>query len=69
MQTDPEATVRELLAAQGIAPPDDEIATLAQSYPGLRAAADALYLPEAEAYLPAFASPTVDLANFDLEAR
>lgn len=49
-----EATVRALLAAAGITPPEEEILEFARSYPGLREAADALYLDEVENFLPAF---------------
>jgi hypothetical protein len=65
MGSDAEATVRVLLAAQGLNPPHAEIAAIAESYPTLRATADALYFPEASRYLPAF-SPHDDA---DLEAR
>jgi hypothetical protein len=61
MTTDDGATVRALLAAAGIAPPDDEVAAMTQSYPGLRAAADSLYTEEASRYLPAFLPTDADL--------
>jgi len=64
MGNDDGATVRALLAAAGIAPPDDEVEAMIQSYPGLRDAADSLYTEEASRYLPAF-FPT----DADLEAR
>jgi hypothetical protein len=54
MATDDDATVRRLLAAIGIEPPDDEVEEMIQAYPALRAAADALYTPEASHFLPAF---------------
>lgn len=64
MGSDAETTVRALLAAQGLTPPEDEILAMAESYPGLRAAADALYIPEASKYLPAFVP-----GDADMEAR
>ena len=54
MATDDEVTVRRLLAAIGIEPPDDEVDEMIKSYPALRAAADALYSPEASRFVPAF---------------
>jgi hypothetical protein len=57
-------TVRALLAGAGIQPPEEEIETMIESYPTLRAAADALYNEDAARYLPAF-YPTDD----DLEAK
>jgi len=54
MATDDEATVRRLLAAIGIEPPDDEVAEMITSYPALRAAADSLYAPEASRFVPAY---------------
>ncbi|MEM7273298.1 MAG: hypothetical protein AAF547_09485 [Actinomycetota bacterium] len=36
MDDDPTETVRALLAAAGLQPPDDEIARLAELYPDLR---------------------------------
>ena len=53
MMTDDETTVRRLLAAVGIDPPDDEVDEMVKSYPGLRAAADSLYTTEAERFVPA----------------
>ena len=64
MTTDDAATVRALLAAAGISPPDDEVEAMIQMYPALRASADALYTPEASRFLPA-SSPT----DADLEAK
>jgi hypothetical protein len=54
MATDDGATVRRLLAAIGIEPPDDEVEEMIKSYPALRASADALYSPEASHFVPAF---------------
>jgi hypothetical protein len=54
MATDDDATVRRLLAAMGIAPPNDEVEEMIQAYPALRASADALYTPEASHFVPAF---------------
>ena len=64
MATDDGATVRALLAAAGISPPDDEVEAMIQMYPTLRASADALYTPEASRFLPAYL-PT----DANLEAR
>jgi hypothetical protein len=61
MAPDDEATVRALLAAAGIAPPDDEVATMVEGYPALRASIDALYTPEASRFLPAFLPTDADL--------
>jgi len=44
--TDPEMTVRVLLAAAGLEPTEDEIAGFAQAYPIMRAGADSLYIEE-----------------------
>jgi hypothetical protein len=69
MAHDDGATVRALLAAAGITPPDDEVEAMIQMYPALRGAADALYTEEASRYLPAFSPADADLPNFDLEAK
>lgn len=61
---DDDTTVRALLAAAGIAPPEEEIEAMVQGYPRLRGAADALYTDEAARFLPAY-FPT----DADLEAR
>jgi len=61
MAPDDGATVRALLAAAGITPPEDEIEKMIQSYPGLRSAADSLYTEEAARYLPAFFPGDADL--------
>jgi hypothetical protein len=58
---DDDTKVRALLAAAGIAPPEDEIQAMVQGYPGLRAAADALYTEEASRFLPAYFPTEVDL--------
>ena len=58
MPTDDETTVRALLAAAGIAPPDDEVDAMIQMYPTLRASADALYTPEASRSCPRTYPPT-----------
>ena len=52
MKSDVEVIVRALLAAAGIDPPDEEVATMIQSYPALRAAADGLYTDEISRLLP-----------------
>ena len=54
MATDDEVTVRRLLAAIGIEPPEDQVVEMIKSYPALRASADALYSPEASRFLPAY---------------
>ena len=64
MASEVDTTVRALLAAAGIAPPDDEIEAMIRAYAGLRAAADSLYREEPARYLPAF-FPT----DADLEAK
>jgi hypothetical protein len=61
---DDDTRVRALLAAAGIAPPEEEIQAMVHGYPGLRAAADALYTEEASRFLPAYL-PT----DAELEAR
>jgi len=61
MAVDDRTTVRALLAAAGIAPPEDEIEAMTQSYPGLRAAADSLYTEDAARFLPAFFPTDADL--------
>ena len=61
MPKDDGTTVRALLAAAGISPPDDEVESMIQSYAGLRAAADSLYTEEASRYLPAFLPTDADL--------
>ncbi len=61
MATDHAATARALLAAAGIAPPDDEVEAMIQMYPALRASADALYTPEAARFLPAYLPVDADM--------
>ena len=61
MSTDDEATVRALLAAAGVSPPDDEVEAMIQMYPALRGAADALYTEEASRFLPAYLPTDADL--------
>ena len=48
-----EATVRALLDAAGLPVSDEEFASLAESYPTLRAAADRLYIEEVRYEEPA----------------
>jgi hypothetical protein len=69
MATDDDATVRRLLAALSIAPPDDEVEEMIRSYPALRAAADALYTPEASRFLPAYLATENALSSAILEAK
>ena len=54
MEDERVATVRALLAAAGLAPPEAELAALCEAYPALRAAADALYTDEISALEPTF---------------
>jgi hypothetical protein len=51
--SDPEATVRVLLEAAQLTISDEEFARYVNDYPIVRAAADALYLPELESVSPA----------------
>jgi len=69
MSTNDEATVRALLAAAGISPPDDEVEVMIQMYPALRASADALYTLEAARFLPAYLPTDANLSNSDWEAK
>lgn len=54
MPDDARMTVRALLAAAGIAPPEAEVLAMIQGYPALRAAADALYIDAIARHTPAF---------------
>jgi hypothetical protein len=54
MKDDPDTTVRALLAAAGISPPEDEVEKMVHAYPGLRAAADSMFTDEIARFLPAF---------------
>ena len=69
MASDDDATVRRLLAALGIAPPDDEVDEMIQAYPALRASADALYTPEASRFLPAYLATDAELSTANLEGK
>ena len=69
MATDDDATVRRLLAAVGIDPPDDEVDEMILAYPALRASADALYTPEASRFLPAHLATDAELSSSNREAR
>jgi hypothetical protein len=69
MATDDDATVRRLLAAMGIEPPDDEVEEMIKAYPALRASADALYTPDASRFLPAYLATDVELSSSNLEAK
>ena len=69
MATDDEVTVRRLLAAIGIEPPDDEVVEMIKSYPALRASADALYSPEASRYLPAYLMTDAELSSSNREVK
>ena len=61
MDPDTATTVRALLAAAGIEPPEDEIDAMVRAYPDLRDAARSLYTEEALRHLPAFFPTDVDL--------
>jgi hypothetical protein len=61
MKLDPRATVRALLAAAGIAPSEEEVEKMIESYPGLRAATDGLYTDEISRFAPAFLPTDEDL--------
>lgn len=54
MTNDAASTVRALLCAAGIAPPEQEIEAMVQSYPALRAAADSLYSAAVSRFAPSF---------------
>jgi hypothetical protein len=69
VETDAETTVRRLLAAMGIAPPDDEVAEMVKSYATLRAAADSLYAAEASHFEPAFVIAGEDDSSSNVGAR
>ena len=66
---DDDVTVRRLLAAMGIEPPDDEVEEMIKSYPALRAAADSLYTPEASRFVPAFLITEAELSKSNPEAK
>ena len=53
MTDDTTTTVRSLLGAAGLTMSDEELELFVTIYPGLRAAADAMYLPEARYEEPA----------------
>lgn len=59
---DPATTVRALLGAAGIAPPEPEVEALIAAYPALRAAADALFTDAISRCEPLFL-PNDDLAS------
>jgi hypothetical protein len=66
--TDPDATVRHLLAAAGLGPSDEEVAVLAAAYGEHRAAIDALYvIPEVRYASPALIfDPTPTFADWSV---
>ena len=68
MATDDGATVRNLLAALRIEPPDDEVDEMIKIYPTLRAAADSLYAPEAASFVPAFLATDAATSRSQSEA-
>jgi hypothetical protein len=61
MKEDLRATVRALLSAAGIALPEEEVETMIQSYPALRAAADSMFTDEISRFAPAFLPTEEDL--------
>jgi hypothetical protein len=61
MKHDPRATVRALLSAVGITPPEEEVEKMIQAYPALRAAADSLFTDEISRFAPAFFPTDEDL--------
>jgi hypothetical protein len=69
MTTDDGATVRSLLEAVGVAPPDDEVEDMIQGYPSLRAAADSLYAPEASRFIPSFLTNDAESSSSNLESK
>jgi hypothetical protein len=69
MATDDDVTVRRLLAALGIEPPDDEVDEMIKSYPALRASADALYSPEVSRFVPAFLITNAERSKPNAEAK
>ena len=66
--TDDDATVRILLAALRIEPPDDEVDEMIKSYPALRAAADSLYALEVSSFVPAFSTTDATTPRSNPEA-
>jgi len=69
MASDDDATVRSLLAAMKIAPPDDEVDAMIKMYPALRASVDALYSPEASRFLPAYVITDAQLSSANQDAK
>ena len=69
MTTDHESTVRRLLAAVGIDPPDDEVDEMVKSYPALRAAADSLYTSEASRFVPAFLIDGAESSRSNVDSK
>ena len=69
MASDDDATVRSLLAAMKIVPPDDEVDAMIKMYPALRASVDALYSPEASRFLPAYVITDAQLSSSNQEAK
>jgi hypothetical protein len=69
MATDDDVTVRRLLAAIGIEPPDDEVVEMIKSYPALRAAADSLYAPETARFVPAFLMTDAEPSSSNREVK
>jgi len=69
MATDDDVTVRRLLAAIGIEPPDDEVVEMIKSYSALRASADSLYSPEASRFVPAYLMTDAALPSSNRDAK
>ena len=63
MKDESAKTLRALLVAAGIEPPEDEVAKMIQSYPALRAAADGMFTDEISRFLPTFFPTDEDLAE------
>jgi hypothetical protein len=64
--TNCEAAVRAMLAASGLSPSPDEVATISTGYPAFRAAVDALYEVAAARYAdPALRFLAADTARAD----
>lgn len=63
MAADARSTVRALLAAANIAPPEPEVEAMIEAYPALRAAADSLYTDEISRFEPVFFPTEVEVAE------
>ena len=63
MAADARSTVRALLSAADIAPPEPEVEAMTGAYPALRAAADGLYSEEISRFEPVFFPTEVEVAE------